>query len=101
MNILVPRHAGGRFADSSCLVTGAGGGIGLAVARALVAEGGNVVVMARSIDECEAAAASLGSAGAAAPGDVTDPAACERAVEMAAARFGPVETLIHAAGISP
>ena len=53
------------------LVTGAGGGIGLAIATRLAADGVRVLVNDRDKDACERAAAALD--GIAAPGDVTSP----------------------------
>jgi 3-oxoacyl-[acyl-carrier protein] reductase len=54
------------------LVTGAGGGIGLAIATRLAADGVRVLVNDRDAGACARAAASLG--GIAAAGDVTSPA---------------------------
>jgi 3-oxoacyl-[acyl-carrier protein] reductase len=45
------------------LVTAASGGLGLAVARALVAEGANVAITSRSAERIEAAAGSIGARG--------------------------------------
>jgi NAD(P)-dependent dehydrogenase (short-subunit alcohol dehydrogenase family) len=56
------------------IVTGASRGLGLALARALVADGWRVVADARDGDLLRAALAPLGSAVTAVPGDVTDPA---------------------------
>ena len=56
------------------IVTGASRGLGLALARELVAEGWRLVIDARGADELERAAAELAAAGAvtALPGDVAD-----------------------------
>lgn len=64
-----------RLDGKRALVTGAGRGIGLAVARALAASGADVTLCARSAGEIEAAAAALRAEGLAAealPADVTD-----------------------------
>jgi NAD(P)-dependent dehydrogenase (short-subunit alcohol dehydrogenase family) len=51
-----------RFAGKVALVTGGNSGIGLAVAKGLVAEGGRVVIVGRNAQTVAAAAAGLGSA---------------------------------------
>lgn len=49
----------GVLSGQSALVTGGGSGIGLACARAFAKDGANVVIMGRSEDKLQAAAASL------------------------------------------
>ncbi|MGL5116405.1 MAG: SDR family NAD(P)-dependent oxidoreductase [Beijerinckiaceae bacterium] len=63
------------LAGKRALVTGAGRGIGEAVARALAAAGAHVTLMARTAGEIEAVAAAINGAGGKAgwiAGDVTD-----------------------------
>ena len=52
-----------RFAGSVAVVTGAGQGIGAAVARAFAAEGAAIVVAARSTDRIERVAKEIVKAG--------------------------------------
>jgi NAD(P)-dependent dehydrogenase (short-subunit alcohol dehydrogenase family) len=79
------------------VVTGGGGGIGLAVARALSARGHKVTVMGRSEGPLAAAAADLAGGGYAIC-DVTDEASVAQALESAQAARGPVRVLVHNAG---
>ena len=84
------------------LVTGAGSGIGAAIARSLVAEGARVTLAGRRRAPLEALAAELGDKTFIADGfDVTDPAAIARGLDAARAAFGPVSILVNNAGEAP
>lgn len=76
------------------LVTGAGRGIGSAVARRLASEGALVVVHYReSRDGAEALAGEIG--GLAVQADLTEPTAAERVVAEALAHFGRLDILVN------
>ncbi len=79
-------------------ITGASTGIGAATARAMVAEGWNVGLMARSRDKLEALAQDLGDAALALPGDVTDLDAQKDAIAKLAAHFGRLDASFANAG---
>jgi 3-oxoacyl-[acyl-carrier protein] reductase len=81
------------LAEGVAFVTGGGRGIGANIARALAADGWNVVVGARSQDQVEEVAAEIG--GRAVELDV----ASRGSVERAFAAAGPVDLLIANAGI--
>lgn len=83
-------------------VVGASSGIGAAVALRLVQEGASVVVSARRADRLEALRARSVRPGAVAclPMDVTDLGALVQRVEQAEQPFGPVDVVVHCAGIS-
>ena len=84
------------------IVTGAGRGLGRAIAKGLAANGAAVALMARSRDDLDVVAHEIELAGGrsfAAPADVTDRAAVERAVKDAEAALGPITLLISCAGI--
>ena len=83
---------------NTLLITGASTGIGAATARAAVAEGWNVALMARSAEKLQALASELGEAAIVAPGDVADFAAVEAAVAEAVARFGALHAAFANAG---
>lgn len=83
------------------LVTGAGRGVGMAIARLLAAEGAQVVLAYRSSRaSAEALAAELG--GVALAADLTDTVQAERLVAEAQAALGGLDILVNnAAGFGP
>ncbi len=92
------------LAGQGALVTGAGRGIGRAVALALAREGARVTVnYARRAEEAEETAAAIRAAGGEAEvvqADVSRPEDCRRLVEAAAARWGRLDVLVNNAGIT-
>ena len=84
--------------DRIALVTGAGSGIGRAVAIRLSQAGLRVVLAARGADALAATAAACPGPGLAVPADVTDPAAVDRLFGQVEHDWGPVEVLIASAG---
>ena len=89
------------LAGRRALVTGAGRGLGAAIAERLAGAGASVVLAARTASEIEAVAARLVAAGhraLAVPADVTDETAVATLVRRAADAFGPVEILVNDAG---
>lgn len=93
-----------NFRDQVVWMTGASSGIGRALALALAAEGARLVLSARRGELLEEVAAGCRGRGAEAlplPLDVTAPfEVIERAAAQASARFGRIDVLILAAGIS-
>jgi len=75
-------------------------GIGLASARAMAAQGGQVAIL--DLDEATAAAAAdtLGDGHLGLACDVADPEACRRAVQEVTERLGPIDILVNNAGIT-
>src|SRR6478736_8335093 len=85
---------------TAAIVCGASSGMGLAISRALAAEGCDVTMVARDPDRLDAAASSVPGAVASA-GDVRDQAAMERAVKATIDRRGRLDILINNAGGPP
>lgn len=88
-----------RFTGKAALVTGGGGGLGLAIAEALAREGASVAILDASSSAVEAGLLAL--AGTSARGevvDVRDGEAVRAAVDSIAADFGHLDILIAAAG---
>lgn len=92
-----------RFEGKTAIVTGASRGIGLAIARRLVDEGGNVVVTARKAQDLAAAVESLGGAPHAlgVAGRADDPEHQAATVAAAIGGFGGLDILVNNAGINP
>ena len=91
-----------RLAGKAVLVTGGGSGIGLATARALLAEGARVAIAGRSADKLRQAADALAAGDRLLyqPADVTDPAQVQRVAQDVTARFGKIDILVNNAGLN-
>jgi NADP-dependent 3-hydroxy acid dehydrogenase YdfG len=91
-----------RLAGKSCLVTGAGSGIGLAIARSFLQEGARVAITGRAEAKLERAAGELGAPDRVLyrAADVTDVAQVGALVQQIAKQWGPVEILVNNAGIN-
>ncbi|CAN7191436.1 SDR family NAD(P)-dependent oxidoreductase [Phenylobacterium sp. LjRoot225] len=88
----------GRLAGKVAVITGAGQGIGLGIARAFIAAGADLVITGRDEGRLARAAEELAAIGgrvAASAGDAGDPAAAQRAVQTALDRFGGLDVLVN------
>lgn len=93
----------GRFGGKVAIVTGAGRGMGRAVALLLAREGAKVAVNSLNPANAKAVAEEARSCGAEAidvPGDVAKSEDVERAVKETISRFGRIDILVNNAGIS-
>jgi 3alpha(or 20beta)-hydroxysteroid dehydrogenase len=90
----------GRMTGKVALVSGGAEGIGAAVARLIVAEGGSVMLGDVQLDKARALAAELGEMADAISLDVRELAQWEAAVAATQARFGKLTVLCNIAGIS-
>ncbi|EIZ87082.1 short-chain dehydrogenase/reductase SDR [Methylobacterium sp. GXF4] len=87
--------------DRVYIVTGAGSGLGAAVARSLVAAGASVVVADIAREAGAGVAAELGAQARFAATDVTSEADGQAAVQAALDAFGHLHGLVNCAGIAP
>jgi NAD(P)-dependent dehydrogenase (short-subunit alcohol dehydrogenase family) len=88
-----------RLAGKIAVVTGGGGGIGLASARRLHAEGATVVIA--DIDERTGTVAAEEVSGLYVPVDVSDEASVNSLFDLVASSYGSVDIAVNNAGISP
>src|SRR3954469_2489013 len=96
------RTAGARFPDRTALVTGAGSGIGRAIALAFAAEGARVVVAGRRrepLDETVRLIEDRGGKALAVPADVSRPEDTEALVRAAVDTFGGLDVAVNNAGV--
>ena len=89
--------------NKNALITGAGKGIGKAIALALAKEGVNVILVSRTqsdIDQLAIETSNLGVKSLALSADVSDINSINNAVEKALAEFKTIDILINNAGIA-
>lgn len=92
------RSSEGRFTGRVAAITGAGSGLGRAVAEALAREGARLLLFDRDADALASLAAHCPEAHAVV-GDVSSAADMERAAAEGLERFGPASLLVTAAGM--
>jgi NAD(P)-dependent dehydrogenase (short-subunit alcohol dehydrogenase family) len=91
------------LSEKTVLVTGGGSGIGKGVAAAVVASGGNAMLVGRNADKLSAAADEITAQGGSGsvryePADVTNEDEVARVVEAATAWTGKLHGVVHCAG---
>jgi 3-oxoacyl-[acyl-carrier protein] reductase len=89
-----------RLDGKTALVTGASGGIGAAIARALHTQGAIVALSGTRRDALETLAAELGERAHVCPADLRDAAEPDTLVEAAEAAGGPLHILVNNAGMT-
>src|ERR1700712_5706038 len=89
-----------RLDGKAALVTGASGGIGAAIARALHVQGADVVLSGTRLDVLEALAISLGERAHVCPADLRDASEPDTLIEAAEKAVGPLHILVNNAGMT-
>jgi 3-oxoacyl-[acyl-carrier protein] reductase len=90
--------------DKVVIITGAGRGLGKAIALALAKEGARLALLARTQSELESVATSvivLGTKVLVLPTDLRNPQHIEMAVKQVLEAYGTIDVLINNAGFSP
>jgi NAD(P)-dependent dehydrogenase (short-subunit alcohol dehydrogenase family) len=93
----------GRVLGKACVVTGAGSGIGKAIAERLAEEGGQVICVDLNADGATAAAEGIRQAGGTAEAytaDVSDPQQVAGFVARCVERYGGIHVLVNNAGVN-
>lgn len=91
-----PTH--GRFTGRVALVTGAGTGIGAAVCRRIVADGGKVVLTGRRAQPLHDVAGDLGDSALVVPGDASVTSDVQTIVKSTVDHFGRLDVVVANAG---
>ena len=89
-----------RLDGKTALVTGASGGIGAAIARALHAQGASVTLSGTRLDALELLAKELGARAHVCPADLRDASEPDALVEAAEKAAGPLHILVNNAGMT-
>ncbi len=84
----------------NALVTGASGGIGSAIAKALHAQGAAVALSGTREDALKALAGELGARAHVTPADLGEPGAADRLAKDAEAAMGSVDIVVNNAGLT-
>ncbi len=85
-----------KLENQIAIVTGAGRGIGKAIAEAYAAEGAHVVCAARSVDEIDKVAKTIG--GSAIACDVSDEKSIQSLIDNVVDQHGRIDILVNNAG---
>jgi NAD(P)-dependent dehydrogenase (short-subunit alcohol dehydrogenase family) len=92
-----------RVAGKACVVTGAGSGIGKAIAERLAEEGGRVLCVDLNAESVEAAVAAIRQAGGqaeAVAADVSDPQQVADFIARCVTVYGGIHVLVNNAGVN-
>jgi NAD(P)-dependent dehydrogenase (short-subunit alcohol dehydrogenase family) len=93
----------GRVEGKACVVTGAGSGIGKAIAERLAEEGGKVVCVDLNAEAVAATVQNIQEIGGAAeafPADVSDAAQTDAFIQRCVEQYGSIDVLVNNAGVN-
>ncbi len=91
-----------RMSDKVVIVTGAGSGVGQAAMVLFAREGAKVLGVSRTLSNLERTleqTRDAGGEGSVLAADLSEDGSCERVVEATLARYGRIDSLVHAAGV--
>ena len=92
-----------NLSGKTIIITGGGGGLGLAMARGLANYGANLVLTGRTKETLDKAAGEIADTGAKVltiAADTLEVADCQKIVDETVANFGAIDVLIPAAGVA-
>jgi NAD(P)-dependent dehydrogenase (short-subunit alcohol dehydrogenase family) len=89
-----------KLSGKTAVVTGGSSGIGFAIAERFAREGARVFITGRRAAELQAAAARIGEAVEAVPGDVTSMEDLDRLYELVRAGAGSLDVLVASSGVA-
>jgi 3-oxoacyl-[acyl-carrier protein] reductase len=92
-----------RLKGKTALVTGAGGGLGTAIAKRFASEGASLLCTDREEKKAQATCAAILQSGGSAQvlrADVSDPSDCEAQVAETVRRFGRIDIAVNNAGVA-
>jgi len=90
----------GALAGKVAVVTGAGSGMGTAIASVLAAEGARVAIAGRRREALEGVAAAMIGEVVVHPADISDPTQCQNLARAVLERWGRIDILVNNAGIN-
>jgi 3-oxoacyl-[acyl-carrier protein] reductase len=88
------------LSGKNALVTGASGGIGGAIAKALARQGARVALSGTRVEALEKMKAEIGDNAVVTPGDLGDAAATEKLFKDAESALGQIDILVNNAGLT-
>lgn len=89
-----------EFAGQVAVITGAGAGLGLSIAKRLVSEGARVALIDLKREVLESALGEVGTAARIYPCNVTDEAEVGAVLAQITADFGRIDILVNSAGVT-
>jgi NAD(P)-dependent dehydrogenase (short-subunit alcohol dehydrogenase family) len=89
----------GRLANKTAIITGAGSGIGRAIALAFANEGANVVLVGRRKAKLDETAQAAGGSTLVLPADVTQSSDISKVLQQTTEHFGGINVLVNNAGL--